>query len=177
MMDDEVHWDNSEMDLVGEVNGLMDSTDAANMSDGVLDSKDAGRLDGGAFDSVGWSRKWNGGGRRGRDSNNSQDTRDMSVNDSHDGIGTGDDWNCDFSENYVSDENGLNDNDDDDGEDDDDKAILISSGDEGAVELSQLKTKTQKFVLRRRFKYLNVQIVSQAVSLEREYYEHNDKSK
>ena len=103
----------------------------------------------------------------------------MSVNESQDGIETGDDWNCDFSENYVSDENGLNDNDNDDGGDDDDEAILISSGDEGAVELSELQTKTQTFVLtfRRKSKYLNGQIVSQAVSLEREYYEHNDTSK
>ena len=81
------------------------------------------------------------------------------------------------SENCVSVENGFNDEDDDnDGEDGDDEAILISSGDEGAVELFELQSKTTTLVLtfRRKLNYLNGPMVSQAVSLEKEYYEHDD---
>ena len=53
--------------------------------------------------------------------------------DSQDGFKTGDDWETDFSEHDNSDENGLSDDDGYDGAED---AILISSGDEMAMERS-----------------------------------------
>ena len=93
-----------------------------------------------------------------------------------DGFETGDDWEIDSSEPDNSDENGLSDDDVDDGADDDEDAILVSSGDEMAVERSEAKSKTQTLVLtfRRELNYPNGQIVSQAVSMEKEYYEHDD---
>ena len=75
----------------------------------------------------------------------------------------------------FSDEAGDGDDSDNDGgEEDDDDVILISSDDELAVERSQAITKTQTFVLtfRQRLRYLNGHVVSKALSMEKEYYEH-----
>ena len=151
VMHDEVVLDCGDADLDGEVNCAIDSPDAANMSDNVLNSVDAVSFDGGTIDSV----------------DRAAESEAQDESDSQDRFETGDDWDVDSSENCVSDENGFNDDDDDDdGEDDDDEAILISSGDEGAVELSELKSKSQTLVLtfRRQLNYLNGQMVSQAVS-------------
>ena len=44
-----------------------------------------------------------------------------------------------------------------------------------AVERSEVKTKTQTLVLtfRRKSQYSNGQLISQAVSMEKDYYEHD----
>ena len=156
VMHDEVVLDYADLD--GEVNCAIDSPDAANISD-VLNSEDAVSFNGGAIDSV--------------DEAAISEAHD--VSDSQDGFETGDDWEIDSSERDNSDENGLSDDDGDDGADDGEDAILISSGDEMAVERSEVKTKTQTLVLtfRRKSQYANGQLISQAVSMEKDYYEHD----
>ena len=156
VMHDEVVLDYADLD--GEVNCAIDSPDAANISD-VLNSEDAVSFNGGAIDSV--------------DEAAISEAHD--VSDSQDGFETGDDWEIDSSERDNSDENGLSDDDGDDGADDGEDAILISSGDEMAVERSEVKTKAQTLVLtfRRKSQYANGQLISQAVSMEKDYYEHD----
>ena len=160
VMHDEVVLDCGDADKDGEVNCAIDSPDAANMSDNVLNSEDAVSFDGGAIDSV----------------DEAAVSEAQNESNSQDGFETGDDWEIDSSESDNSDENGLSDDDGDDGADDGEDAILVSSGDEMAVERSEVKSKTQTLVLtfRRKLNYLNGQIVSQAVSMEKEYYEHDD---
>lgn len=160
VMHDEVVLDCGDADLDGEVNCAIDSPNAANISDNVLNSEDAVSFDGGAIDSVDEAAV-------------SEAQEDES--DSQDGFETGDDWEIDSSEHDNSDENGLSDDDGDDGADDGEDAILISSGDEMAVERSEVKTKTQTlvFTFRRKSQYSNGQLISQAVSMEKDYYEHD----
>ena len=157
MMHDEVVLDYADLD--GKVNCAIDFQDEANISDYVLNSEDAVSFNGGAIDSV--------------DETTISEAHD--VSDSQDGFETGDDWEIDSSERENSDENGLSDDDGDEGADDGEDAILISSGDEMAVERSEVKTKTQTLVLtfRRKSQYSNGQLISQAVSMEKNYYEHD----
>ena len=157
VMHDEVGLDYADLD--GEVNCAIDSPDAANISDNVLNSEEAVSFNGGAIDSV--------------DEAAISEAHD--VSDSLDGFETGDDLEIDSSERDNSDENGLSDDDGDDGADDGEDAILISSGDEMAVERSEVKTRTQTLVLtfRRKYQYSNGQLISQAVSMEKDYYEHD----
>ena len=80
LMGDEVYLDDCDTDLVGKVNFVMESTDAAN-SDGVLESGNAVSFNGGAFDSV--DEVENGMAAVGEAqedgiSNNGQDTSDVS---------------------------------------------------------------------------------------------------
>ena len=130
------------------------------MSDNVLNSEDAVCFDGSAIDSV----------------DEAAVSEAQGESDSQDGFETGDDWEIDSSEPDNSDENGLSDDDVDDVSDNDEDAIQKSSGDELAVERSEVKSKTQTLVLTfwRKLNYLKGQMVSQAVSMEKEYYGHDD---
>lgn len=169
IMDDDVNSNGPIVDDQIENSELM-TNDEASMNNGVVDSVDEAKNE---MMAAGEADKYSES-----DSNNGREISDASVSDSEDGFETGDDWKCDYSENNVSDGNGLNDGDSDGDtdDDDDDDTILISSGDEGAVELSQLQTKTQTFVLtfRRKSQYLNGQEVSTIVSMEKNYYEHDN---
>ena len=159
VMHDEVVLDCGDADLAGEVNCAIDSSDAANMSNNVLNSEDTVSFNGGAIDLV--------------DKAAVSEAQDES--DSQDGFETGDDWEIDSSERDNSDENGCSDDNVDDGADNGEDAILIISADEMAVERSEVKTKTHTlvFTFRRKFQYSNGQLISQAVSIEKDYYKHD----
>ena len=131
-----------------------------NISDNVLKSDDAVSFDGCAVDLI-------------EEADVSKAKEDES--DSHDGFKTGDDWEFDFSEHDNSDENALSDDDVNDRVDDGEDAIQISSGDNMAMERSEVKARMQTFVItfRRKSQYSNGQLTCQAVSMERDYYEHN----
>ena len=43
-----------------------------------------------------------------------------------------------------------------------------------AVERSEVMTKTLVFTFRRKSQYSNGQLISQAVTMEKDYYEHDD---
>ena len=160
MMHDEVYLDYGDADIDGEVNCAIDSSDAANLSDKMSNSEDAVSFDGCAVESVDGAAV-------------SEAKEDES--DSQDGFETGDDWGIDFSEHDKSDEIELSDDDSNDDADDGEDLILISSGDEMAMEHSEVKTMMQTFVLtfRRKSTYSNGQLIGQADSMEQDYYEHD----
>ena len=160
MMHDEVYLDYGDADIDGEVNCAIDSSDAANLSDKMSNSEDAVCFDGCAVESVDGAAV-------------SEAKEDES--DSQDGFETGDDWEIDFSEHDNSDEIELSDDNSNDDADDGEDLILISSGDEMAMEHSEVKTKMQTFVLtfRRKSTYSNGQLIGQADSMEQDYYEHD----
>ena len=113
-----MYFDYGDEDIDVEVNCVMDSPDAANISDIVLNSEDAVSFDGCAVNEAAVIEAKEDG------------------SDSQDGFETGDDWEIDFSEHDNSDENGISDDDGYDGAED---AILISSRDEMAMERSEVK--------------------------------------
>ena len=157
-MHDEVYLDYGNVDIDGEVNCVIDSPDAANLSDKMSNSEDAVSFDGCAVESVDGAAV-------------SEAKEDGS--DSQDGFETDDDLEIDFSEHDNSDEIVLSDDDSNVSADDSEDLILISSGDEMAMERSEVKTKMQIFVLtfRRQSQYSNGQLISQADSMEQDYYE------
>ena len=115
--------------------------------------------------------------------NDGQGISDISAVDSGDGFETGDDWKCDFSDDNVSDMSDSSDNSNDGssvGIADEDNMIIISSddGDEfaGTVERSQIQTRTQRFILTftRKLEYLNGHVVNTVLTMERDYFEHNN---
>ena len=118
-----------------------------------------------------------------RDLNDGQGISDISAVDSGDGFETGDDWKCDFSDDNVSNINDSSDISNDGssvGIADEDNMIIISSDDEdefaGTIERSQIQTRTQKFILTltRKLEYLNGHVVSTVLTMERDYFEHNN---
>ena len=160
MMHDEAYLDYGDAGIDGEVNCVIDSLDAANLSDKMSNSEDAVSFDGCAVELVDGAAV-------------SEAKEDES--DSQDGFETGDDWEIDFSEHDNSNVIELSDDDSNDDADDGEDLILISSGDEMAMEHSEVKTKMQAFILtfRRKSTYSNGQLIGQADSMEQDYYEHD----
>ena len=117
------------------------------------------------------------------DLNDGQVICDISVVDSRDGFEAGDDWKCDFSDDNVSD---MDDSGDISNERssasaaDEANMISICSDDEdefaGTIERSQIQTRTQTFFLTftRKLEYLNGHVVSTVLTMERDYFEHNN---
>ena len=149
-MHDEVYLDYGDADIDGEVNCVMDSPDAENISDNVLTLEDAVSFDGCVVNKAAVSEAKEDG------------------SDSQDRFETGDGWEIDFSEHDNSVENGFSDDDGYDGED----AILISSGDDLAR--SEVKTNIQTFVLTLRRTSQYSTYMSGSID-ERDYYEHDYK--
>ena len=69
----------------------------------------------------------------------------------------------------------IDDDENDVGEDDDD-VIVIDSDDEWTIEVSQMRTKTQTFVLtfRKQTRYTGNEIINIETTIEKDYFEHYD---
>ena len=117
------------------------------------------------------------------DLNDGRGISDISVVDSGAGFEIGDDWKCDFIDDNVSDINDSSDisnNGSSVGTADENNMIIISSDDEdefaGTIERSQIQIRKQTFILTftRKFEYLNGHVVSTDLTVETDYFEHNN---
>lgn len=70
----------------------------------------------------------------------------------------------------------MEDDDENNADDDDDDVIVIDSDDERTIEVSQMQTITQIFVLtfRKQTRYIGNEIINTNTTIEKDYYEHYD---